>query len=349
MRGVPDPQLAMLTSLSTEDLIPVDHPIRKIRVVVDAVLAELGPVFDAMYAAGGRRSVPPEQLLKASVLMAMYSIRSERAFCERLNYDRLFKWFLDMRIDQPAFDATTFSKNRKRLLEHEVATSSSPPWSVRCDQGPQRPRSAPLARRPPDRVAGPHRRRHRRRFRGLPHRCRPPPPARHRGAGPLPRHPPRQPDHRRLRRRVQQHTLGRRGHNDDPLYRIRRLPLVGHDHFDPKGWARLPAALAADDLEGEVAAACLATELSREVHAADDVGQARRRLLEFFFVQHCAAADVPELRRLASTIERWSDAMIAYHATGLSHSWSHRARLRPIHSGATAVTRPTRTAPTSAR
>jgi transposase len=111
----------MLTSLSTEDLIPADHPIRRIRAVVDAVLAELDPVFDQMYAAGGRRSVPPEVLLKSTVLMAMYSIRSERAFCERLNYDLLFKWFLDLRIDQPAFDATTFTKNRKRLLEHEVA------------------------------------------------------------------------------------------------------------------------------------------------------------------------------------------------------------------------------------
>jgi transposase len=121
MRGAPDPQLAMLSSLSTEDLIPVDHPIRKIRAVVDVVLAELDDVFDGMYAAGGRASVPPETLLKATVLMAMYSIRSERAFCERLNYDLLFKWFLDMRIDQPAFNATTFTKNRERLLEHEVA------------------------------------------------------------------------------------------------------------------------------------------------------------------------------------------------------------------------------------
>jgi transposase len=111
----------MLTSLSTEDLIPPDHPIRKVRAVVDAVLAELDPVFDGMYAQGGRRSVPPEVLLKSTVLMAMYSIRSERAFCERLNYDLLFKWFLDLRIDQPAFDATTFTKNRQRLLEHEVA------------------------------------------------------------------------------------------------------------------------------------------------------------------------------------------------------------------------------------
>jgi transposase len=96
-------------------------PIRKIRVVVDAVLADLDDTFDAMYSAGSRRSVPPETLLKATVLMAMYSIRSERAFCERLNYDLLFKWFLGMRVDQPAFDATTFTMNRQSLLAHEVA------------------------------------------------------------------------------------------------------------------------------------------------------------------------------------------------------------------------------------
>ena len=89
--------------------------------MVDTVLAELDPIFDDMYAAGGRPSVPPEVLLKSTVLMAMYSIRSERAFCERLNYDLSFKWFLDMRIDQSAFDAATFSKNRQRLLDHEVA------------------------------------------------------------------------------------------------------------------------------------------------------------------------------------------------------------------------------------
>jgi transposase len=111
----------MLTTLSTEELIPPDHPIRRIRLVVEAVLAELDDTFDAMYAAGGRRSVPPETLLKSTVLMAMYSIRSERAFCERLNYDLLFKWFLDMRIDEAAFDASTFSKNRQRLLGAEVA------------------------------------------------------------------------------------------------------------------------------------------------------------------------------------------------------------------------------------
>ena len=121
MRGTPERQMAMLTTLSPGDLIPADHPIRRIRVVVDAVLGELDEEFDSMYASKGRPSVPPEQLLKATVLMAMYSIRSERAFCERLNYDLLFKWFLDLPIDGRAFDATTFSKNRRRLLDHEIA------------------------------------------------------------------------------------------------------------------------------------------------------------------------------------------------------------------------------------
>jgi transposase len=121
MRGVPERQLAMLTTLSTEELIPADHPIRRIRRVVDEVLSELDGEFSAMYASRGRPSVPPEQLLKATLLMALYSIRSERAFCERLNYDLLFKWFLDLPIDARAFDATTFTKNRERLLTHEIA------------------------------------------------------------------------------------------------------------------------------------------------------------------------------------------------------------------------------------
>ncbi len=121
MRGEPERQLAMLTTLSPEELIPPDHPIRRIRQVVEVVLADLDGEFDAMYSRSGRPSVPPEQLLKATVLMALYSIRSERAFCERLNYDLLFKWFLDLPIDARAFDATTFTKNRERLLTHEIA------------------------------------------------------------------------------------------------------------------------------------------------------------------------------------------------------------------------------------
>ena len=111
----------MLTTLSTEDLIPKDHPIRRIRKVVDEVLAELDGEFAAMYSSIGRPSVPPEQLLKATILMALYSMRSERAFCERLNYDLLFKWFLDLAIDAKTFDPTTFTKNRHRLLDAEIA------------------------------------------------------------------------------------------------------------------------------------------------------------------------------------------------------------------------------------
>jgi len=113
--------MAILTTLNPEDLIPLDHPIRWVRRVVDEVLAALDDEFEAMYSRFGRPSVPPEQLLKATVLMALYSMRSERAFCERLNYDLLFKWFLDLPIDAPAFDPTTFTKNRERLLGHEIA------------------------------------------------------------------------------------------------------------------------------------------------------------------------------------------------------------------------------------
>ena len=107
--------------MSTEDLIPAGHPIRKIRVVVDTVLAEMDGLFEAMYSTQGRPSVPPKVLLKSTVLMAMYSMRSERAFCERLNYDMLFKWFLDLPIDAPSFDASTFSKNWQRLLGQNIA------------------------------------------------------------------------------------------------------------------------------------------------------------------------------------------------------------------------------------
>lgn len=111
----------MLSSLSTEDLIPKGHPIRRIRRLVEEVLADLDGEFDAMYSRIGRPSIPPEQLLKATVLMALYSMRSERAFCERLNYDLLFKWFLDLPIDAKAFDPTTLTKNRQRLLAAEIA------------------------------------------------------------------------------------------------------------------------------------------------------------------------------------------------------------------------------------
>ena len=121
MRGKLDRQVMILCSLTPEQLVPQGHPIRHIKPIVDQAFAELSPVFSKMYAEVGRPSVPPEHLLKACLLIALYSIRSERQFCERLQYDLLFKWFLDLNIMDAAFDASTFSKNKERLLEHQVA------------------------------------------------------------------------------------------------------------------------------------------------------------------------------------------------------------------------------------
>ena len=121
MRGRKERQAEMLLGVTPDQLIPANHPIRAIREVVDAVLEQLSPLFSAMYEPIGRPSVPPEHLLKASILMALYSLRSERQFCERLQYDLLFKWFLGLNITDRVFDHSTFSKNRKRVLDHGLA------------------------------------------------------------------------------------------------------------------------------------------------------------------------------------------------------------------------------------
>lgn len=121
MRGRDTKQASMLCLISPESVVPADHPLRAVKRLVEVVLRELSPVFDEMYAKTGRPSVPPERLLKATVLMALYTIRSERMLCEQLDYNLLFKWFLDMDMHEPAFDATSFGKNRDRLLRHDVA------------------------------------------------------------------------------------------------------------------------------------------------------------------------------------------------------------------------------------
>src|SRR6202008_192260 len=87
----------------------------------EVALRELSPLFEQMYSEVGRPSIPPERLLKASLLLALYPVRSERMFCEQLDYNLLFCWFLDLNWDEPGFDHSSFSRNRARLLEHDVA------------------------------------------------------------------------------------------------------------------------------------------------------------------------------------------------------------------------------------
>lgn len=121
MRGVNQRQGRMFSYFSPEDRVPVRHPLRKIRADADAALKELSAVFDEMYSDTGRPSIPPERLLKSLLLIALYSVRSDRLFCEMLDYNILFRWFLDMDLEEASFDASTFSKNRERLLTHDVS------------------------------------------------------------------------------------------------------------------------------------------------------------------------------------------------------------------------------------
>ena len=121
MRGERTRQVGMLTLMSPERLVPRDHPIRRIKALADAQLVQLSAVFDQMYAQRGRPSIPPETLLKAEVLIALYSVRSERQFCEQLQYNLLFRYFLDLGLDEGTFDASVFAKNKARLLAADVA------------------------------------------------------------------------------------------------------------------------------------------------------------------------------------------------------------------------------------
>jgi transposase len=121
MRGWRNPQASMLAFVDLEERVSPHHPLRRIKRFADRVLVELSPTFDAMYGTGGRPSIPPERLLKASLLISLYSVRSERVFCEELEYQLLWRWFLDMSLIEPSFDQSTFSKNRGRLLQHAVA------------------------------------------------------------------------------------------------------------------------------------------------------------------------------------------------------------------------------------
>ena len=123
MRG-PDRQTGKLFSYaSPESLVPQDHPLRAIRLLVNAALDRLSAAFAAIYADTGRPSIAPEKLLRALLLQVLYSVRSERMLMEQLDYNLLFRWFVGLNIDDAIWDATVFTKNRQRLLEGDIAAA----------------------------------------------------------------------------------------------------------------------------------------------------------------------------------------------------------------------------------
>lgn len=121
MRGEVDPQQALFSYVSPEARVPATHPLRAIKAKADDVLATLERTFDKMDSSTGRPSIPPERLLKSELLIALFSIRGHRLFCEELTDNRLYRWFLDRSLDDPGFDHSTFSQYSERLLRHEVA------------------------------------------------------------------------------------------------------------------------------------------------------------------------------------------------------------------------------------
>jgi transposase len=122
MRGKDEVRGSLFSYVDLEHRVRPDHPLRAIRGVVNAALVEMSAEFDALYPLTGRDSIPPERLLRALLLQAFYSIRSERQLVERIDFDLLFRWFIGLGVDDPVWDATTFTKNRDRLLAGEVAS-----------------------------------------------------------------------------------------------------------------------------------------------------------------------------------------------------------------------------------
>lgn len=123
MRGVKENQGELFFVIDVESRIRADHPLRALKKQVDSILRDLDEAFANAYSLKGRPGVPPERLLKALLLMALYSIRSERLLVERIDTDLLFRWFLDMSPEETNFDATVFTHNRDRLEEHGLTSS----------------------------------------------------------------------------------------------------------------------------------------------------------------------------------------------------------------------------------
>jgi transposase len=121
MRGHDEHQEGMFSYISPEKRVPANHPLRRIRSMTDRALQELSPKFSELYSRYGRPSIAPEKLLRALLLQAFYSVRSERLLMEELQYNLLFRWFVGLNVDEEVWDATVFTKNRERLLEGNIA------------------------------------------------------------------------------------------------------------------------------------------------------------------------------------------------------------------------------------
>jgi transposase len=121
MRGADEQTGALFSYLSPDAMVPQDHPLRAIRPLVNAALARLSPDFERLYAPTGRASIAPEKLLRALLLQAFYTVRSERQLMEQLAYNMLFRWFVGLSMDAPVWDVTVFTKNRERLLGGDIA------------------------------------------------------------------------------------------------------------------------------------------------------------------------------------------------------------------------------------
>jgi transposase len=121
MRGSDERTESLFSYVSCEARVPKDHPLRPIRAIVDEALKLLSPEFERLYASIGRPSIAPEKLLRALLLQAFYSVRSERQLMEQLDYNLLFRWFVGLAMDAPVWDVTVFTKNRERLLEGAIA------------------------------------------------------------------------------------------------------------------------------------------------------------------------------------------------------------------------------------
>jgi len=121
MRGELDPQSSMFHYFSVESRIPADHPLRRVKKLAESALSAISAELDGLYARTGRPSIPPEHLLKAQLLIAFYSVRSDRLFCEQLDYNLLFRWFLDLDLESGGLDQSNFSRLRERLVETDIA------------------------------------------------------------------------------------------------------------------------------------------------------------------------------------------------------------------------------------